>query len=324
MSSLRALRRARGLTQAELAARAGVSRQLVGAVEAGRHLPRVDAGLALADALGVDPHELFGRPPDVVGVLDGEPVPDGTPVRVGRVGDRLVALPASLGARGWAPADGIVVAGALDARPLTPGFVVAGCEPGLEALEGTLREAGMAALAAMCSTASALEALAAGRVHAAVVHGTEPAARLTGHDVVRVEVARWRVGLALPPGTSAADALTGRCRVIQREAGAGVQEAFTAAAEVDAVPGPRVGTHVEAARLAVALGLPAVTIEPAALAVDVGFHPLALHIAELWIDRVHLDDPAVVAGLDVLGSAAFRRRLEAVGGYDLADAGVVR
>jgi DNA-binding XRE family transcriptional regulator len=52
--SLRELREAAGLTQAELAARAGVSRQLVGAVEVGRHLPRVDAALALAAALNVD------------------------------------------------------------------------------------------------------------------------------------------------------------------------------------------------------------------------------------------------------------------------------
>ena len=41
-----------GMSQVELAARAGVSRQLIGAAEAGRHLPRVDAALA-SGAAGV-------------------------------------------------------------------------------------------------------------------------------------------------------------------------------------------------------------------------------------------------------------------------------
>ena len=48
-----------GLTQAELAERAGVSRQLVAAVEAGRNVPAVDAALRLAGALGTTADELF-------------------------------------------------------------------------------------------------------------------------------------------------------------------------------------------------------------------------------------------------------------------------
>jgi transcriptional regulator with XRE-family HTH domain len=39
-----------GLTQARLAELSGVSRQMVSAVEANRHLPRVDAGQAMAAA----------------------------------------------------------------------------------------------------------------------------------------------------------------------------------------------------------------------------------------------------------------------------------
>ena len=49
-----------GLTQAELAERAGVSRQLVGGVEAGRHVPSVDAAIRLARALDVSVEDLFG------------------------------------------------------------------------------------------------------------------------------------------------------------------------------------------------------------------------------------------------------------------------
>ena len=72
---LRALRLQAGLTQGELAARAGVSRQLVAAVEAGRNVPAVDAAVALARALGTTVEELFGEPRGaaVTAALGGRP-----------------------------------------------------------------------------------------------------------------------------------------------------------------------------------------------------------------------------------------------------------
>ena len=90
-SSLRARRLECGLTQAELAARAGVSRQLIAAVEAGRNAPAVEAALGLARALGTTVEALFARPPgEALGAL-GEALHDGMLLRVGQVGDRLVA-----------------------------------------------------------------------------------------------------------------------------------------------------------------------------------------------------------------------------------------
>jgi DNA-binding XRE family transcriptional regulator len=62
-SGVRERRLACGMTQAELAARAGVSRQLVAAVEAGRHAPAVDAALGIARALGTTVEELFALQP---------------------------------------------------------------------------------------------------------------------------------------------------------------------------------------------------------------------------------------------------------------------
>jgi DNA-binding XRE family transcriptional regulator len=62
-SGVRESRLAAGMTQAELAARAGVSRQLVAAVEAGRHAPAVDAALGIARALGTTVEELFSLQP---------------------------------------------------------------------------------------------------------------------------------------------------------------------------------------------------------------------------------------------------------------------
>src|ERR1700683_3770017 len=92
VSQLRERRQECGLTQSQLASRAGVSRQLVAAVEAGRNVPAVDAGLRLAEGLSVSVEALFGaRPAAAAGNVLGGAMREGAAVRVGRVGDRLVA-----------------------------------------------------------------------------------------------------------------------------------------------------------------------------------------------------------------------------------------
>jgi len=58
-NGVRAARTARGLTQADLAAAVGVTRQTVVAVEAGDYAPSVYLALALAEHLGATVEGLF-------------------------------------------------------------------------------------------------------------------------------------------------------------------------------------------------------------------------------------------------------------------------
>lgn len=328
---VRTARKAAGWTQAELAARAGVSRQLVAAVEAGRHLPRIDAGAALADALGVSVEALLAPLPPAADPVVGDPPAAGTPVRLGRVGDRLVCAPAPTDAGdAWGVADAVVEAGGLARLPgREPGAVVAGCDPAI-GLAGTLAtERGRRVVAVNASTALALEALADGRAHAAVVHGPADAlpAPPEGMAVRRLGLARWQVGLAAPGRARAGwavEALAGRRRVIQRDPGAGSQRALeraVAAAGGALPPGPVARGHLDAARRAAARGLVAVTIEPAARAVGLAFHPLETHIAQLWVVAAHASEPGVAAFVEALAAPALQRRLAAIGGYDLAGCG---
>ncbi len=60
-NGVRAARTARGITQAELAADVGVTRQTVVAVEAGDYAPSVYLALAIADRLGGTVEGLFGE-----------------------------------------------------------------------------------------------------------------------------------------------------------------------------------------------------------------------------------------------------------------------
>ncbi|MFQ5947827.1 MAG: hypothetical protein ACE5KX_03080, partial [Acidimicrobiia bacterium] len=86
-------------------------------------------------------------------------------------------------------------------------------------------------------------------------------------------------------------------------------------------PGPRVGSHLQAARRAVLTGMPAVTIEPAALAVGAAFHPLQAHEAQIWVAEQWQGERFVTEALNIISGRRFRLRLRGVGGYDLTDTG---
>ena len=329
---VRHLRQSRGLTQAQLAELAGVSRQLVGAVETGRHLPRVDAAVGLARALATSVEELLAAEPPggAVGVLDDPP--DGALVRLARVGDLRVCLPTVGSGEGWAAADAVVRGGSLELFGTErPTAVVAGCDPAIGLAAGLVEAAaGPGVLPVATSSALASTTLASGRSHAVIVHGPAGALPEAPVPVRRFKVASWQVGLAAPddlPAGWVGEALAGRVPVIQREPGAGSQAAFGRAvaargeAEAASVHGPRAGGHAEAAWRCATDGLVAVTIEPSALAMNLAFHPLEVHLCELWIGVDHLDNASVRAFVDELTGERVRRRLEAIGGYDLTDCG---
>lgn len=341
---LRRARHAQGLTQRELAERAGVSRQLVASVETGRHLPRADAAAAVARTLGTSVEALLvPLPRSPVGVV--APPAEGAPVRLARIGERLVCHPAPPADEGWSPADGVLRDGEvalLDDVP--PRAVVVGCDPAI-GLAGRLVEAagGPGVIAALAATATASQALAAGRAHAAVAHGPVGELPAPPVPVHRIEVARWQVGLVappqLPPGW-AHEALTGRRPVVQRERGATSQAAFerarrAAGSHVDAQPSavakptppqtaatPGIATgHLDAAARARDQGVVAVSIEPAALATGLAFHALEEHVCELWVAHDHLGVAAVQRFVDELTGARLRRQLTGIGGYDLSRSG---
>ncbi len=334
--SLRQAREQAGLTQAELAERAGVSRQLVGGVEAGRHVPSVDAAIGLARALGVSVEDLFAPPEGAAAAVLGGPLAEGEAVLAGRVGERLVAVPLgslALGDAAWAAPDGVIEGGAVRLLPgaQAAGLVVVGCDPVLGICDALLNRGGARRMVAVPGSSGAgIDALAAGRAHAAVVHG--PEGRLPAPPVAarRLHLARWRVGIGLGEGgraSSLEDVLAGAVPLVQREESAASQQALLrSAARAGIAPPPpaaRAGGHIEAARRAALTGGAGVTFEPAAHRHGLGFLPLEVHDVEIWIDARWVDHPGARALGDLLVAPEFRRRVDLVGGYDLRDCGAV-
>ncbi len=323
-----------GLTQAELAARAGVSRQLVAAVEASRHVPAVDAAVGIARALGSTVEELFTPLRAPVTAAIGDQWREGALLRVGRVDPHLVGAEiADHGIVGavWAKPDAVVEEGKVRLLPgSTPaGFVVAGCDPALGVAEAMLCGLGPLSLLAISSpTGRALRAMKDGRVHAAVVHGRAGHLPKAPVRVARWHLAKWHVGLAVTPNNqkrSLESVLRSKRPFAQRDPDAACQQALERARlalGIEELPsGTRATGHLDAARRAYETGGTGLTIEAGARAFNLGFLPLEEHVVELWVDERWSGHPGLHALCETITATAFTQRVALFGGYDLVHCG---
>lgn len=254
---LRLARLAGGLSQEQLAAGAGVSRQAVAGIEAGRFDPSLRVALALATAVGrtveelfaapaprpVGPATLLGPPPAALGGLRAD-LADvaGRPVALALAADQALRpgfLPATAAVVGpLEPADhppvppGLAAPALLESGPPGhPAVVVAGCDPALGLLAGPLADLTppLRLVWWPCNTATALHLAAAGLVHAAGIHHPDgdPLPALPGpladHGAEVLAFGAWHEGLAVHPDAAPladlAAAADRRLRLVNREPG---------------------------------------------------------------------------------------------------------
>ena len=219
-SRVRERREALALSQVALAERAGLSRQSIGAIEAGRATPAVDVALRIARALDCQVEELFGGGAQTSLAL-AEP---GARTVAGRVAMAHLAgrwvchpLADALGIS----ADGVVAArkrGQVEIETVRSpqearqNVVVMGCAAGLGLLADRLNSRpgpGRFLWLARSSTA-ALDALARNHAHVAGVHLTDARTgeanvadvRRAGpaEPIALIALARWEAGLVLRAG----------------------------------------------------------------------------------------------------------------------------
>ncbi len=225
-TALRQRRESLGISQSELASRAGLSRQTVSAIETGRAVPALDIALQIAAALSTAVESLFQLQParprrSVLPVsLDEVAAQPGSRVVLAQLGDRVLSYTLSR-ERLTQPADGVLRAsrggspqvelyrGAESAHDT---FVLAGCAPALGLLAESLnRQPGAARyLWLPASSTGALRALGDQHVHLAGVHLSDPRtgeanlADVQSHSGrgarLLFTLARWELGLVLPAG----------------------------------------------------------------------------------------------------------------------------
>jgi molybdate-binding protein/DNA-binding XRE family transcriptional regulator len=349
---LRLARRARGLSQQQLARMAGVSRQAVSAVESGLSDPSLRAALALARSLGLTVEELFGPsmpqpsvPVRALAPLGGE----GSRVSLAPMGGTFVALPmsgAGVSRTGFAPAGGQVSGPqqVIPLRPHRPTLVVAGCDPALALLELPLGllDPPVEFLWWPCASEEALSLAAAGLVHAAGAHlrgqsgdyNTGPATELLRDGADVIGFSSWREGLVLRREHAAkvgdmADAVSAGLRLVNREPGAEARRVLDRELARVGVSGSSlagydttVTGHLEVAA-AVESGLAdaGVASEPAALAYDLAFVPLTAERFDLIIPAGQAGTREVQGLLRILSSAWLLGQLASLPGYDVAQCG---
>lgn len=356
-SRVRERREGRGLSQIALAERTGLTRQSIGAIEAGRATPSVDVALRIAAALDCLVEDLFGQTRQAVTIV-AESYETPTPGRnsLARIAGRWVCYPLDE-AEAVTSADGIVAidkankkegrvhVSLLRAVPeLEENVVLMGCALGLGLLANRLnsRDGAGRFLWLSKSSAASLEALAAEHTHLAGVHLADPRTGEANVPDVRrvipkeplklVALGRWEAGLLVRRGAGPvrrlSDLMKPGVRFVGREAGAGAQrllerEARGQGLAVNLVRKPhvQVKTPMDVGR-AVALG--AADVGPAtrdvALSLGLDFIPVAEERFDLVLTPAAFTDGRLQRLFDVLTSAEFRRELTELG-YDMRCAG---
>ncbi len=242
-----------------LAARVGVRRQTIYAIEARRYMPNTLLALRLAQALGVPVEELFSIEAEPAALENPTPVDllanpgsagqPGAAVRLCPVGRRMIGVPSPPVLGELPAADAVVVGPGRSGRTLVRAFrgaeeegtrlIVAGCDPAMPVLaRHMLKHGNIEVIPAGCSSLQALQWLKGRKIHVAGTHlrgESSGGGNLSAIEkffprggVRSVTFAFWEEGLIVarenPKGISGiGDLVRKDVTLINREVGAGAR-----------------------------------------------------------------------------------------------------
>jgi putative molybdopterin biosynthesis protein len=327
---LRSARLRVGLSQGELAARAGVTRQAISAIESGKAMPTIGVALRLARALGQPVDEIFrlaDERPSVTATVIGElgSYPPGQPVRVqvANIQGRLVARPLTGLAgtiRTLPRANGLLhgpidtsgvarVALLTDLEQLERTVIAVGCDPAMGLLADHLRRRHptMDLVHQGSNSLLAIEAVARGEAHLAGSHLRDPASgeynvpfvrQRLGADVTLVTFAIWEQGLMVATGNpkgihTCADLARAEVRFVNREPGSGARALLeTELARLGLSPTRITGFNTVVRSHLAAAEAVAAGLADAAIGIRAAAHALGLDFIPLARERYDLVIPS--------------------------------
>jgi putative molybdopterin biosynthesis protein len=355
-SRIRLARIQKGVSQAELAREAQVSRQALSALEAGRYQPSVQIAIRLARALGDSVESLFGEPgPRTIQAILA-PTKDpaggiGARVTLGRVGGRLVAVSQEAASLSLVPVGGLVteagrkgqveVSSFRSEKEIGATLLIAGCDPSIPVVaDWFARKAKHLTLGGSLQTSyGAIDCVIRGQAHACGVHLCDRRTgdfnlglikRRLGKRAARiVNFAQWEVGLAVRPDDrlairSVADLGNKGVRIVNRQPGSGariVLDEMLNECGVDGrhIPGYdiEVRGHLEVAAAVTAGSADAgITLRVAAEAFGLRFFAIRTEQYGLIIPEREFDTEPVKILLDALNSAALATEVGSLCFYD--------
>lgn len=327
-------RTAIGLTQAELAEQAGISRSAVTAIEAERLAPSVTAALAIAAVLGSSVEELFGQ---AASTKSPEVWAWSPPESTGRcwraaVGNRTVLYPA-----GSTPMLTPLPDSASSCASTTADetLVIACCDPAAGLLASQYAAiTGLRLLVIPRSSRQAIEMLREGLVHLAGLHLATREDPDRNSQVIReslgdgfrlVRIARWQEGIAISPTAklrSVRAVVKSNLTWIGREPGSGARQCLDRILEGRPAPA-RIARHHQGVTEAVQSGWAdaGVCVQLASAEAGLHFLPVQEEAYDVCFPDSLADDRRIKAFLSVVRSTAYRTRLNELPGYDTSETG---
>lgn len=256
---LEQLRTKRGFGAAQLAAKVGISRQTVYAIEAGSYVPNTAVSLKLARVLDTTVEEIFQIEPAEQTLIEtaeatvlggAESIAPGQPLRLCSVNGHLVAIPPEHGGWGLQPTDAVLRSAVRDGKRNINAqiqilgnswnnparILIAGCDPSASILAHSLERQVCELIIDYENSSRSLELLREGLVHVA---GTHLMDKVTGktdllsitkmfprNSVAVLSYAMWQEGLVVARGnpkkiSGIADLARRDVRITNREQGAG-------------------------------------------------------------------------------------------------------
>lgn len=250
LCNLKSARKAKGLSQSELAGKVGVKRQALYDMETSRYVPNTALALRIAKVLGCRVEDLFAldefenqQPVTLVektGMVNSR-------VCVARVHERLIAYPLDgngLLSEGFQAADGLLSPDCSHVHLLEKGeelrnkILLLGCDPAFAILGAHASRHTAKILCRFASSHLALERLATGYAHIAGTHLHNPSSGesnltlaqevLSGRKATVIAFSSFEEGLMVAPGNpheilTVADLAKENVRFVNREAGAGLR-----------------------------------------------------------------------------------------------------
>lgn len=203
-SKLREARKKAGLTQDDIAAAVGITRQAYNAIEQAKAVPSTEIALKLGRKLQASVEDLFYLDDEhgtftQAEIIGDVPAPPGTRLQLFEVGPRLLARPligesAEISLLNLADA---TVSGAsvspktIDARLINqaalkmPTLVLTGCDPSITFVSAMLRDRGVRMILIESTDIASLNALARGEAHIAGCHYRDKATGIYNSPLVK-------------------------------------------------------------------------------------------------------------------------------------------
>lgn len=337
-NSVRKWRNSLGWSQEELAARAGISRPGLSAIEIGRLVPSVAASLAIAAALGCRVEDLFRvASSDSLSAesLAWAPADAGEfRCREVEIGGVRKLFPLESSPLGVVSHDGIVMSGSYR-RTGSPDpartLVMATCDPAANLMADELmKHSGVKLLCYQRSSRKALEMLGQGLVHVAGLHlarASEPcvnadeARKLLGPGYTLVRISNWEEGIAFAAGArlpASVSKLRNEVRWVGREPGSGARQCLDELLEMRSPDSMMLAGDHQAVAAAVRNGWAeaGVCLKIVGAESALKFRTIREEAYDICYATSLENDARVKALLQVVKSDSFRRTIGELPGYD--------